>query len=30
MAVSGTNTQDIRSIALGKGLPTSALGHKRH
>src|SRR5262249_41680941 len=29
MAVSGANAQDVRSIALGKGLPTSALGQKR-
>src|SRR5262249_27283252 len=29
MAVSGTNAQDIRSIALGKGLPMSALAQKR-
>src|SRR5262249_30530602 len=29
MAVSGTNAQDRRSIALGKGLPMSALGQKR-
>jgi hypothetical protein len=29
MAVSGTNAQDIRSIALGKGLHMSALGQKQ-
>jgi hypothetical protein len=29
MAVSGTNAQDIQSIALGKRLPMSALGHKQ-
>ena len=29
IAVSGTNAQDIRSIALGRGLPMSALGQKQ-